>query len=594
MKDTQTDVGHEEPIEPDETARQTPTAKTSGTNNTNMKNSTNKARKHERQPFKIGFTAGLLAGVVATGAMLLLSVWLNGVSLPEVFGSQLTALMPVTMFDYLHQLIGGDAKHYLFYGILVGQCLVFAVSGGLYDLAVERIAARRGLLRNNTDVIDHLQPYHGTLLALILWLLVGLGLLPATGSGVFGANLTIGMLNTALSLAIVGVIFGVVFVFIQNWLATRLNVVESAGSNEADKAIARRRILQGGLVVAGVGLLGVGLWRFVSQGVGTVSAPVARLTQNFRSKIVPPPTPNYGMIQPAPNLSPEITTNDQFYIVSKNLFSDPTVDAGPWRLTINGAVNSPMTLTYQDVLSQPMQRQYESLECISNDVGGPYMSNALWEGVRLRDLLNQAGVQPGAKKVVFYAVDDYSDSITLEKAMEPTTLIAVRMNGATLPQGHGFPARMLVPGIYGMKHCKWLTRIEVTDENYQGYWQQRGWDDAAPVRLNSRIDTPLTGATVSVGKLTYIAGVAFSGNKGISEVDVSLDAGQTWQRATLERPYSNLTWVRWELPWQPTTKGNYTVIVRAVDLEGNVQDPTEAPPAPIGSSGYHTIGVSVA
>ena len=592
MKDAQTDVGSEgpvEPIEPGETAKQTPPVETGRTNTAN----TTKTR--DRQPFKIGFTAGLLAGVVATGVMLLLSVWLNGVSLPEVFGSQLTALMPVTLFDYLHQLIGGDAKHYLFYGILVGQCLVFALSGGLYDVAVAKIAARRGLLRDDTTAIDHLQPYHGTLLALILWLLVGLGLLPLTGGGVFGANLAIGMLNTALSLAIVGVIFGVVFVFIQNWLATRLSAVENAHyRNETDRVIARRRVLQGGLVVAGVGLLGVGIWRFVAQGVGTVSAPVARLTQNFKSKIVPPPTPNYGTIQPAQNLSPKITSNDQFYIVSKNLFSDPTVDAGPWRLTINGAVNTPMTLTYQDLLAQPMQQQYESLECISNEVGGPYMSNALWEGVRLSTLLNQAGIKAGAKKIVFYAVDDYSDSIVLEKALEPTTLIAVRMNGSTLPQGHGFPARMLVPGIYGMKHCKWLTRIEVTNQDYQGYWQQRGWDDAAPVRLNSRIDTPLTGATVPVNKLTNIAGVAFSGNKGISEVDVSLDDGQTWQRATLERPYSNLTWVRWELPWQPATKGNYTVIVRAVDLEGNVQDPTEAPPAPYGSSGYHTIGISVA
>ena len=231
--------------------------------------------------------------------------------------------------------------------------------------------------------------------------------------------------------------------------------------------------------------------------------------------------------------------------------------------------------------------------CISNEVGGQYMSNALWEGVRLQDLLERAGVKTGAVKVVFYAVDDYSDSIHLDKALEPATLLAVRMNGATLPQGHGFPVRMLVPGIYGMKHCKWLTRIQVVSQDYQGYWQERGWSDPAPIRLTSRIDTPLVGSSVPVNRLTYVGGVAFSGNKGISEVDISLDGGNSWQLATLKRPLSTLTWVLWEYPWLPTSRGFYTLIVRAVDMEGNVQDPNVEPPAPDGSSGYHTIDVSV-
>jgi DMSO/TMAO reductase YedYZ molybdopterin-dependent catalytic subunit len=221
------------------------------------------------------------------------------------------------------------------------------------------------------------------------------------------------------------------------------------------------------------------------------------------------------------------------------------------------------------------------------------MSNALWEGIPLMDLLQRAGLKPGATKVVFHAADDYTDSIHLTKALEPTTLIAARMNGVTLPQEHGFPARMLVPGIYGMKHCKWLTHIEVVNYDFQGYWQDRGWSDAAPVRMTSRIDTPLTGSTVPTNRTTYIAGVAFSGNQGISEVDVSTDAGQSWQRATLKQPLSGLTWVLWELAWQPPRAGNYTVLVRAIDLQGNVQDPNVAPPLPNGSSGYHTITLNV-
>ncbi len=199
----------------------------------------------------------------------------------------------------------------------------------------------------------------------------------------------------------------------------------------------------------------------------------------------------------------------------------------------------------------------------------------------------------GATKVVLHAYDNYTDSIHLSKALEPTTLVALEMNGATLPHEHGFPARLLVPGIYGMKHVKWMTGVEVVNYDFQGYWQQRGWSDPAPVRMTSRIDTPIAGVTVPANKPGYIAGVAFSGNRGISEVDVSLDGGQTWRRAALKRPLSDLTWVLWELPWKPAP-GSYTIVVRAVDLEGNVQDPDVAPPLPNGSSGYHSIIVNVA
>jgi hypothetical protein len=231
--------------------------------------------------------------------------------------------------------------------------------------------------------------------------------------------------------------------------------------------------------------------------------------------------------------------------------------------------------------------------CISNPVGGRYMGNALWEGVPLAHLLEKAGgVRKGATKVVLHAADDYSDSIHLAKALESTTVVAVRMNGETLPQGHGYPARLLVPGIYGMKHVKWITHIEVIDTDYQGYWQQSGWSDPAPIHMTARIDTPLTGKTLSANKLTYVAGVAFAGNSGISQVDVSFDGGQSWQSATLKQPLSDLTWVLWEMPWKPSA-GNYVVTARAIDGQGNVQSPVNAPPLPNGSSGYHNVRVTV-
>jgi DMSO/TMAO reductase YedYZ molybdopterin-dependent catalytic subunit len=550
-----------------------------------MKNSKFSQRNNS---FWTGFTAALAAGAIAIGIMILLSVSFGGVSLPETFGSDLTALMPPSLFDYLHRMIGGDAKHYLFYGIIVGQCLVFALSGALYSWLASRQNRR-------------LQWFDGLLLALILWLFAGIILLPLSGAGIFGANLTTGFSNGLLSLTIVGIVFGSLFVLFQQWLTARMSRQNAALSGvrsldeqeQSPGALSRRTLLRNGAIATGIVLAGVVAWRFITGGASSSNIAVDQLLAHFKSKIVPPPTPNYGAIQPVQFLSPEVTSNDQFYIVSKNLFSDPTVDGNSWRLTVDGQVDKPLTLTYQDVLAQPMKQQYESLMCVSNEVGGQYMSNALWEGIPLVDLLQRAGVKVGATKIVFHAADDYTDSIHLTKALEPTTLLAVRMNGVTLPQGHGFPVRMLVPGIYGMKHCKWLTRIEVVNYDYHGYWQQRGWSDPAPVRITARIDTPLTGSTVTANRTNYIAGVAFSGNKGISEVDVSTDAGQTWQRAILKQPLAGFTWVLWELAWQPPKAGSYTVVARAVDLEGNVQNPTEEPPLPNGSSGYHSIILNV-
>ncbi len=540
-----------------------------------------------KRSFWTGFIAALAAGAIATGIMLVLSVSFDGVSLPETFGSDLTALMPPPLFDYLHQIIGGDAKHYLFYGIIVGQCLVFALSGGLYNSLVDK--------QNRV-----LQWFDGLLLALILWLFAGVILLPLSGAGVFGANLSTGLSKGLLSLAIVGIVFGSLFVIFQHWLATRtsrqnaaLSSMNTVDQDYSPEVFSRRNLLKNGAIATGIVLAGVVAWRFITGGTSSSNVPVNQLLERFKSKIVPPPTPNYGVIKPVQFLSPEITSNEQFYQVSKNLFSDPTVNGNTWHLTVDGQVNNPFTLNYQELLALPMKQQYESLMCISNNVGGQYMSNALWEGIPLADLLQRAGVKTGATKIVFHAADDYTDSIHLTKALEPSTLLATRMNGNALPQEHGFPVRMLVPGIYGMKHCKWLTRIEVVNYNYQGYWQQRGWSDAALVRMTSRIDTPLTGSSIKANQTTYIAGVAFSGNKGISEVDVSTDAGQTWQRAILKQPLSGFTWVLWELAWQPPKAGSYTVIARAIDLEGNVQDPNEEPPLPNGSSGYHSITLNV-
>jgi Oxidoreductase molybdopterin binding domain len=242
----------------------------------------------------------------------------------------------------------------------------------------------------------------GFVLAFLLLLFTGCIFLPLTGAGFFGSQLVTGTLNTVVSLSVVGISFGFLYIFTQNWLALR-SVQKDAEAESAPASAAvheerlqkRRGLLLQGLTVLGLGALGIIAWRFISGAGNASSTPQAALN-NYQRKITPPPKPNYGNLAAVQNLSPEVTTNDQFYVVSKNLVSDPNVNGNTWQLTVDGLVAQPYTLNYSALLAQPMQKQYETLECISNQVGGNYMSNALWEGVQLAHLLAKAGgVQKG-------------------------------------------------------------------------------------------------------------------------------------------------------------------------------------------------------
>lgn len=228
--------------------------------------------------------------------------------------------------------------------------------------------------------------------------------------------------------------------------------------------------------------------------------------------------------------------------------------------------------------------QYATLECISNPVGGDLIGNAKWKGVRLRVLLERAGIQPSVRDVVLRGADGYSDSIPLDRAMQDGTLVVYEMNGAPLTPTHGFPVRLLVPGIYGMKNVKWITRIELVNYDYKGYWQRRGWDDRAEYKTMSRIDVPQASASRS-GET--IAGIAFAGDRGISGVEVSTDGGATWEPARLRAPLSPYSWVLWQHPWTPGRGGKSELLVRATDGRGEIQTAQRAEPIPDGASGYH-------
>jgi DMSO/TMAO reductase YedYZ molybdopterin-dependent catalytic subunit len=262
---------------------------------------------------------------------------------------------------------------------------------------------------------------------------------------------------------------------------------------------------------------------------------------------------------------------------------DPEVDAGGWKLTIGGKVEKELTYTLEQLTALATTRKITTLGCISNQLNGDLIGTAEWQAVPLAQLLAEAGVQPGVVDLKFHAADDYEDSITFERGMDPDTMIVVGMNGAPLTSDHGAPARMIVPGIYGMKNVKWLDRIEAVDEDFKGFWQTRGWSDPAIYQIWGRIDWP--GGKIPPGP-AVAAGGASAGDRDVARVEVSLDDGDTWADAILE-PAINppFTWVRWAFPFD-ATPGKVELRIRATDGAGAVAPQEDNDPLPDGATGW--------
>ncbi|HEY6958543.1 MAG TPA: molybdopterin-dependent oxidoreductase [Candidatus Limnocylindria bacterium] len=351
----------------------------------------------------------------------------------------------------------------------------------------------------------------------------------------------------------------------------------------------RRRVLLSGAAVATVAAIAALPLSKVFAGVGPKvgNAPLAPRRLAERAAI-PTPDPSLDAIE---GLTSRITPNDRHYTVDTTLVK-PRVDLSTWKLDVNGNVERPYSITYDELLDMDAVEQARTLECISNPVGGDLISTAVWVGVRMRDLLARASPKANTYDVVLTSVDGYSDSFPIAKAMEENTLVAYLMNGNTLPQEHGYPLRALVPNIYGMKNVKWLREIRLETFDFKGYWQQQGWNDTAVINTNARIDVPGTTLRWSGGEVP-LAGIAFAGARGIKAVELSFDEGKTWQAATLETPPGPLTWVRWVLRWTPGGPGRMSAWARATDGGGQVQTPVPREPYPDGSTGYHAISFNI-
>ncbi|MFD0314847.1 molybdopterin-dependent oxidoreductase [Streptomyces flavalbus] len=344
---------------------------------------------------------------------------------------------------------------------------------------------------------------------------------------------------------------------------------------------------------AGAGLAGRALKRDRGQDAAASRAHVVLPAPASPARPVPK-----GAQLRLPGVSPFLTPTEDFYRVDTALVV-PKVDATAWRLRVHGTgVTRPATLTFDDLLRRELIERDITLTCVSNEVGGPYVGNARWIGVRLADLLADCGVRPPSRggpadQLVARSVDGMTLGSPVEDVLDGRdALLAVGMNGQPLPFDHGFPVRMVVPGLYGyVSACKWIEDIELTTfADYDTYWVKRDWAREAPVKTQSRIDTPKPFARPRAGTV-MVAGVAWAQHRGIDEVEVRVDDGP-WQRARLAAEDSRDTWRQWSFPWR-ATKGGHTLAVRATDRSGAVQTERRARPIPDGASGWHSVVVTV-
>jgi DMSO/TMAO reductase YedYZ molybdopterin-dependent catalytic subunit len=365
-------------------------------------------------------------------------------------------------------------------------------------------------------------------------------------------------------------------------------VARPTGTWPARSTARRNFLLAAGTSVAAAGIGYVGGRSLATR----KNVSLAQASIRFPKAAEPVPPLPAGVNLPVPGLSPFITPNGQFYRIDTALLV-PQVDPSNWTLRIHGMVAREITMTFDQLLHRPLNEDYLTLCCVSNPVAGPYIGNAKWLGASLAALLREARPQRGADQLLATSVDGFTSGTPLQVILDGRdALVAVAMNGAALPTAHGFPARLVVPGLYGyVSACKWVVDLEVTTfAAAQGYWVPRGWSAMGPIKTESRIDVPTNGAPVKAGKVS-VAGVAWAQHKGIEAVEARVDHGP-WQEATLATVPGIDTWRQWVWEWEATS-GTHLIEARATDKTGYTQTSAIADVAPNGATGYPSTQVTV-
>ncbi|WP_226531642.1 molybdopterin-dependent oxidoreductase [Microbacterium paraoxydans] len=511
-----------------------------------------KATQATREDTFRAAAAGLSASFLAVGLAELVAAVVEPSASPfAVIGSGLIDLAPSWAKDTAIALFGTGDKAALIVGIAVVLVVVAAVAG----------------------ILERRRSGVGAVIVGALGALAVVAAMVRPGAGPFAW--------------LPGLVAGLVAVMVLRLLVARLRPVAGLEPDGED----RRRFL---VWAAGVAAAGA-----VALIVGNVARGASRSIEAVRDALRLPSAARAAAAVPAgaelgvPGLAPVVTPNAEFYRIDTALIV-PRVDPADWSLRIHGMVEREMEFTWDELLAMPMQESFVTLACVSNEVGGSLIGNARWLGVPVRDLLARAGVDADADMVLSTSADGFTASTPIEALTDDReALLAIGMNGEPLPIEHGFPARMVVPGLYGyVSATKWVTQLEVTRfDRATAYWTTRGWSERGPIKLQSRIDVPRRGQQVTAGAVV-IAGMAWQQHVGIAGVEVRIDDGP-WRSAELATAISTDTWVQWSLDWVADS-GTHTIECRALNAEGETQTADPAAPAPDGAQGWHRIDVSVA
>lgn len=492
--------------------------------------------------------AGVVAVAVAFGvAELLVGLLSTGVSVVVAVGNLIIDLAPEKVVRFGIRVFGFYDKPVLIAGIVITGLII---GGGLGRLAVRNFAFA------------------------VFGFMIG------------GAVGTIAALKDPLTPGVSGLV--------AVWGAVALGLVVLRfliGRVEADEQdVDKRRFL--------VSLAGAAAFAALAATTGRVLVGRMREVVAGREDVVLP-SPIDSQPGPAPGdrltvdgISELVTPNEDFYRIDTAI-SVPRVDLDTWTLKISGMVDRPIELTFDDLLDLPMVERFVTLSCVSNRVGGNLVGHARWQGVLLRDLLDRVGVHEDATQIVGRSVDDFTVGFPTEAVYDGReAMVAIAMNGEPLPFDHGFPARLVVAGLYGyVSATKWLSEIELTTwDAFDAYWIPRGWSKEAPIKTQSRIDVPRQSERLDPGTVP-IAGVAWAPNRGITKVEVQIDDGP-WMEAELSAELSKDSWRQWAVDWEATT-GTHDIRARATDASGETQTSELAAPAPNGATGHHTRTVVV-
>jgi DMSO/TMAO reductase YedYZ molybdopterin-dependent catalytic subunit len=538
-----------------------------------------------------GAAAGLLSGAVAVGAGQLVAAITGANGSPVVAVGQLQIdVTPPALKNFAISAFGSHDKLVLVSGILAVLALFAAALGilamrrlgyGLAGLAVFAvIGVAAAATRPGATAAD---------------------LLPTLAAAVAGAATMVILIRTARGTGSQGSLDRVIPAApepaapVARSLPVGVPAAPPTGSAlEADpggppEELGRRRFLVVSAAAAGTAAAGVLAGRILAGG-----SSIARARALLRIPVPTHPAPALaaGTDLAIPRLSPFITANGAFYRVDTAIVL-PQVAPASWMLRIHGMVAREIHISFDQLIRRPLTEDYITLCCVSNPVGGPYIGNARWLGASLASLLRQAGIRPGADQLLCTSADGFTSGVPVQAVMDGRdALLAVAMNGTVLPVAHGFPVRMVVPGLYGyVSACKWLTDIEVTTYAANtAYWAQRGWATQAPIKTESRIDVP-NGSTPLAAGPTRVAGVAWAQHKGIAAVEVRADRGP-WQQARLAAVPGIDTWRQWVWDW-PATPGHHLLQARATDNTGYTQTATQTPPEPNGATGYPAVTVTV-